>query len=78
MAIGTSKPAQACPATSHRAHLAACSGRVAPSTAYLLAAAQSRRLALAWPEEAEAYKARARYWLAMAGVARRAERNPLP
>jgi len=78
MAIGTSRPAQACPATSHRAYLAAAGGRVAPSVCYLLAAAQSRRLALACPAEAEAYKARARYWLAMAGVARRAERNPLP
>jgi len=66
------------PATSHRAYLAAIGSRVAPSVAYLLAAAQSRRLARACPEEAQAYKARARYWLAMAGVARRAERNPLP
>ncbi len=78
MAIGTSKPGVLPSATSHRAYLAAMGGRVAPSVCYLLAAAQSRRLALAWPEEAGAYKARARYWLAMAGVARRAERNPLP
>ena len=78
MAIGTSKPAQACPATSQRAYLAACSGRVALSVCYLLAAAQSRRLALACPGEADAYKARARYWLAMAGVARRSEARRLP
>jgi hypothetical protein len=78
MAIGTSTPDVMRPATSHRAYLAAIGSRVAPSTAYLAAARQSRLCALACPAEAKAYKARARYWLAMAGVARRAERNPLP
>jgi hypothetical protein len=78
MAIGTSRPGVMLPATSHRAYLATIGSRVALSTAYLLAAAQSRRLALAWPEEAEAYKARARYWIAMAGVARRSEARRLP
>jgi len=35
-------------------------------------------LPLTWPDEAQTYKARARYWLAMAGVARRAESRRLP
>ena len=52
--------------------------RVAPVVVYLAAARQARLSALACPEEAATYKARARYWLAMAGVARRGERNPLP
>ena len=78
MAIGTSRPGVMLPATSYRAHLAAIGSRVAPSVAYLAAARQSRLRALACPAEAQVYKSRARYWLAMAGVARRAERNPLP
>jgi hypothetical protein len=38
---------------------------------YLTAARQARLSAVACPELAATYKARARYWLAMAGVARR-------
>ena len=38
---------------------------------YLSVARQARLSALACPELAATYKARARYWLAMAGVARR-------
>jgi hypothetical protein len=52
--------------------------RVAAMAVYLAAARHSRLCALACPDEAETYKARARYWLAMAGVARRAEGRQLP
>src|SRR5215212_11232615 len=45
--------------------------RVAPVVVYLAAARQARLTALACPEEAEVYKARARYWVAMAGIAPR-------
>jgi hypothetical protein len=38
---------------------------------YLSAARQVRLSAVARPDLAATYKARARYWLAMAGVARR-------
>ena len=78
MAIGTSKPAQACPAISERAYLVAVGGRVAPSTAYLAAARQARLWAGAWPDYASTYKAHCRYWLALAGVARRREGRRLP
>src|SRR5918994_1449468 len=40
---------------------------------YLAAAKHNRLCAQACPDEADTYKARARYWLAMAGVARRRE-----
>ncbi len=46
--------------------------------AYLSAARQARLCAVACPDLADAYKARARYWLAMAGVARRREGRRLP
>ncbi len=39
--------------------------------AYLSAARQARLCALACPALASSYKARAAYWLAMAGAARR-------
>ena len=42
---------------------------------YLTAARQARLCALACPDEAEHYKARARYWLAMAA---KATGPPLP
>jgi hypothetical protein len=45
---------------------------------YLLAARQARLAAKACPELAAAYKARALYWIAMAGVARRSEGRRLP
>ena len=45
---------------------------------FLHCARQARLCALACPDEAEHYKARARYWLAMAGVARRREGRKLP
>ena len=51
---------------------------MSPAVIYLLQARQSRLCALACPEKAETYKARARYWLALAGVARRAEGPRLP
>src|SRR5215213_1045837 len=47
--------------------------RVAPVVVYLAAARQARLCTLAWPDEADTYKARARYWLAMASVALRTE-----
>jgi hypothetical protein len=52
--------------------------RVAAMMVYLAGARQARLSALACPDEAETYKVRARYWLAMAGVARRAEGKRLP
>jgi hypothetical protein len=48
------------------------------ATVYLAAARHARLCALACPDEADIYKARARYWLAMAGAARRAEGRRLP
>ena len=48
------------------------------ATVYLLMARHNRLCALASPDEADTYKARARYWLAMAGVARRREGHKLP
>src|SRR5829696_1955346 len=52
--------------------------RVAPVVVYLAAARQARLCALMWPDDAQTYKARARYWLAMANVARRGEGRRLP
>jgi hypothetical protein len=46
--------------------------------AYLCAARQARLSAVACPDLADTYKACARYWLAMAGVARRREGRRLP
>jgi len=51
---------------------------MSPAVIYLAAARQARLCALAWPHLAEVYKARARYWVAMAGVARRSEGKRLP
>ncbi len=49
-----------------------------PCLVYLQMAARNRLFASACPEEAETYKSRARYWLALAGVARRQEGHKLP
>jgi hypothetical protein len=46
-----------------------------PHCFYLRAARQARLCAMACPVEADTYKARARYWLAMA---RQAQPPPLP
>ena len=46
--------------------------------AYLETARQARLSAAAFPDQADHHKARARYWLAMAGVARRREGRKLP
>ncbi len=46
--------------------------------AYLDAARQARLSAATFPDLADHHKARARYWLAMAGVARRREGRKLP
>jgi hypothetical protein len=51
---------------------------MSPCVVYLLMARHNRLCALACPDEADTYKARAKYWLAMAGVARRAEGSRLP
>jgi hypothetical protein len=51
---------------------------MSPAIVYLAAARHCRLCALACPNLASTYKARARYWLAMAGVARRAEGKRLP
>ena len=59
----------------------ACEGgavMISAATVYLAAARQARLCALACPDQAELYKARARYWLAMAGAARGAEGRRLP
>ena len=50
---------------------------MSPATVYL-AARHARLCALACPDDADLYKARARYWLAMAAAARRAEGRRLP
>jgi hypothetical protein len=52
--------------------------RMSPCVVYLLAARHNRLCALACPDEADLYKSRARYWLGLAGVARRAEGSRLP
>jgi hypothetical protein len=51
---------------------------MSPTIVYLAAARHARLCAVACPDAAEVYKARARYWLAMAGAARRAEGRRLP
>ena len=51
---------------------------MSPAVVYLLMARQNRLCALACPEEAQAYKSRARYWLALAGVTRCREGHRLP
>ena len=51
---------------------------MSPSTVYLLMVRQNRLSAVACPDEADTYKARAKYWLALAGVARRREGSRLP
>jgi len=51
---------------------------MSPVIIYLAAARQARLCALACPDLADLYRARARYWLAMAGAARRAEGRRIP
>ncbi len=51
---------------------------MSPCLVYLQMAARNRLFACACRDEADTYKARARYWLALAGVARRAEGHRLP
>jgi hypothetical protein len=50
-------------------------GGMSPAIVYLAAARHSRLCALACPDEADTYKARCRYWLAMV---RKATGPPLP
>ncbi len=52
--------------------------RMSQSLAYLAMAAHNRSLAMVGPTERKTYVARAHYWLALAGVARRQEGKRLP
>jgi hypothetical protein len=52
--------------------------QVSETLAYLLAARQSRLCALACPDMAASYKARARFWLVLAHAARETEGRRLP
>jgi hypothetical protein len=52
--------------------------QVSEALAYLLAARQSRLCALACPDMVASYKARARFWLALAHAARETEGRRLP
>jgi len=51
---------------------------MSPCLVYLMMARHNRLYALACPNESDTYKARAHYWLALAGVARRSEGRRLP